>query len=146
MGILKAMKSLATLFFILSFSLAGLAKDPETKTFLLLFKSKELKELQLSLHRIESQFSPFFSTKSYEGNSELALLLEIPSCDFDACFLGEFLVDVGANQKIQIQEVAFRLYDLSDNQKLIADYLDAFDSEASAKKKQNKLATSSPAP
>lgn len=139
------MKKLTFLVFFILFSLAGFAKDPDTKTFLLLFKNKELKELQTTLSKIESQFSPFFSTKTYEGNSELALLLEIPSCDFDACFLGEFLVDVGGNQKVQIQHVAFRLYDLSDNQKLIADFLTAYELEGSSKKK-NKTTTSSPTP
>ena len=139
------MKKLAFLIVFILFSLTGFAKDPETKTFLLLFKNKELKELQTTLSRIESQFSPFFSTKTYEGNSELALLLEIPSCDFDACFLGEFLVETGKNEKIQIQHVAFRLYDLSDNQKLIADFLTAYELEGSSKKK-NKTITSPPSP
>lgn len=123
-----------------------MAKVPETKSFLLLFKTKELKIFQTTLSQLESQFSPFFSTKTYEGNSELALLLEIPSCDFDACFLGEFLVNVGGNRKVQLQEVAFRLYDLSDHQQVIANYLSAYETEGATKKKQNKSSTSFPIP
>lgn len=138
MTILKAMKKLALLFFLFCFTLSGFAKDPETKTFLLLFKSKELKNLNTTLSEIESQFAPFFSTKSYEGNSELALILEIPSCNFDECFLGEFLVELDANRKVQIQTIAFRLYDLSSNQKLIATYLALHEEASNSKKKSSK--------
>ncbi|HCH42824.1 MAG TPA: hypothetical protein DEV63_00250, partial [Algoriphagus sp.] len=96
-------------------SLSALAKDAETKTFLVLFKSKELKAHQTSLKAIESQFSSF-NTKTYSGNSELALLIEIPSCDFDECFLGDFLVTTG-DQDIKLQEIAFRLFDMTESKR-----------------------------
>ncbi|WP_332912327.1 hypothetical protein [Algoriphagus boritolerans] len=74
----------------------------------MLFKSKELKEIKTSIRDIESQFSSFYSTKYYAGNSELALLIAIPSCDFDECFLGEFLVNLEDGRKVQLQTIAFR--------------------------------------
>ena len=97
------MKKLAILVVLTLCCFTGFAKDPESKTFLALFKPSELKNHKTNLKSIETQFSSFFSTKTYDGNSELALIIEIPSCEFDACFLGEFLVNVGEGQKIQLQ-------------------------------------------
>jgi len=81
---------------VILFTFIGLqvqAIQPESKTFLVIFQSQELKQNKIALNQIEEQFSSF-DTKSYEGNSELALFIEIPSCDFDECFLGDFLVEV----------------------------------------------------
>lgn len=140
------MKKLATLVFLTLCCLTGFAKDPESKTFLALFKSSELKDHKTNIKSIETQFSPFFSTKTYDGNSELALIIEIPSCEFDACFLGEFLVNLGDGQKVQLQNLAFRLFDLSENQMLHQTYLAMYEESLLQKKKVSKAtkATSHP--
>ncbi len=114
------------------------AKDPETKTFLVLFKSKELKEIKTNIRDIESQFSSVFPTKHYSGNSELALLIEIPSYDFDECFVGEFLIEIGDGKRIQLQQIAFRLYDLTENQSLHQQYLALYEESMNSKKKSSK--------
>ncbi len=133
------MKKLTTVLLIFFFSLkSGFAKDPETRVFLALFKATELKQNKTTLKSIESQFSSFFSTKTYDGNSELSLLIEIPSCDFDACFLGEFLVDRGDGTKIQLQQLAFRVFDLSENKLLFQHYFSSYEESLALKKKTSK--------
>lgn len=144
---LKAMRILIILLFSILTSAPCLAKDPETKTFLVLFKIEELKQAKTSLKQIEQQFSSFFTTKTYSGNSEPALLISIPNCDFDECFLGEFLVDTGNEQKMQLQKLAFRLFDLTENKDLHQIYIAKFEEEQSPKKKPVKttrLAASNP--
>ncbi|WP_026968996.1 hypothetical protein [Algoriphagus terrigena] len=132
------MKKFATLLLILICCNSAFANDPESKTFLVLFKTKELKEIKTTLKDIEEQFAGIFSTKYFAGNSELALLIEIPSDDFDKCFLGEFLVDLDNGQKIQLQQIAFRLYDLTENKVLHQQYQAMYEESLVAKKKAAK--------
>jgi hypothetical protein len=127
------------LLFLICYSSVS-AKDPESKTFLVLFKSKELKQAQTDIKDIEAHFSKAFNTKYYSGNSELALLIEIPSCDFDECFLGEFLIGLKNGQKVQLQQIAFRLYDLTENKALHQQYLTLYEQNLTAKKKASKAA------
>lgn len=134
------MKKWGALFLFLICSCSSFAKDLEPKTFLAIFKAKELKELKTSLKQIESQFSEVFKTKTYSGNSELALLIEIPSCDFDECFLGEFLVNLEGDQKVQLQNIAFRLFDLTENKELHQAYMALYEDGLSKKKKEVKSA------
>lgn len=134
------MKRFATLLFSLICCSSVFANDPESKTFLVLFKSKELKEIQTSIKDIGSQFSSAFTTKYYSGNSELALIIEIPSCDFDECFLGEFLIDLQNGQKVQLQQIAFRLFDLTENKSLHQQYLAMYEESILSKKKSAKAA------
>ncbi|WP_338218241.1 hypothetical protein [Algoriphagus sp. oki45] len=106
-----------------------------------------MKQSKTSLKQIEQQFSSFFTTKTYSGNSEPVLLISIPNCDFDECFLGEFLVDTGLEKKVQLEKIAFRLYDLTENKDLHQIYIAKFDEEQSPKKKPAKvtrLAASNP--
>lgn len=125
---------LITLFTLISFNLTW-ANEDDTKTFLVLFKSKELKSHQTNLKEIESQFSSF-DTKTYSGNSELALLIEIPSCDFDECFLGEFLINTGKESEIKLQDVAFRLFDITESKKTMEVYLEAHENQDNPKRNQ----------
>ena len=137
------MKKLLLIFTLLICCNSGFAKDPESKTFLALFKPKELKELKTSLKQIESQFSDVFKTKTYAGNSEFALLIEIPACDFDECFLGEFLVNLEGDRKMQLQNIAFRVFDLTENKELHQAYLSMYEESLSKKKKDSKTARQS---
>lgn len=129
------MKKLATILILMICCASVFAKDPESKTFLVLFKSKELKEIKTTIRDIESQFSSVFSTRHYAGNSELALIIDIPYCDFDECFLGEFLVDLEDGKKVQLQTIAFRLYDLTVNKSLHQKYLAMYEDSLLEKKK-----------
>lgn len=134
------MKKLASLLLFLICCTSVSAKDSDPKTFLVIFKSKELKESKTSIKDIESQFSGTFSTKYFSGNSELALIIEIPTGDFDKCFVGEFLVNLQSGQKIQLQQIAFRVYDLTENQILHQQYLTMYEESLVAKKKAAKAA------
>jgi hypothetical protein len=135
------MKSIGILIITLFVSLSTFAKETESKTFLVLFKSKELKSLNTSLKEIQSQFSSDFKTKSYAGNSELAMIINIPECEFDACFLGQFLVSLDKGKDIKLQEIAFRLIDMTANKKSLDTYIVAFE-----EKKKNDKRNTTPAP
>ncbi|MEB2776300.1 hypothetical protein SYJ56_13330 [Algoriphagus sp. D3-2-R+10] len=134
------MKSLGILVVTLFLSLSVFAKETEPKTFLVIFKSKELKSLNTSLKDIQSQFSSTFKTRSYSGNSELALIIDIPKCEFDACFLGQFLVSLDKGEDMKLQEIAFRVIDMTANKKTLDTYLTAFE-ESQKKDKSDKRNT-----
>lgn len=137
------MKSIGILVITLFLSLSAFADETESKTFLVLFKSKELKSLNTSMKEIQSQFSSKFKTRSYAGNSELAMIIDIPECDFDACFLGQFLVTLNKGEDMKLQEIAFRLIDLTANKKSLDSYLIAFEANQQ-KKKSDKRPTPAP--
>jgi hypothetical protein len=138
------MKSIGILIVTLFLSLSVFAKETESKTFLVLFKSKELKSLNTSMKDIQSQFSSAFKVRTYAGNSELAMLIDIPECDFDACFLGQFLVSLDKGQDIKLQEIAFRLIDMTANKKSLDNYLTAFEDYQKKEKSDKRNTTSAP--
>lgn len=138
------MKSIGTLVIALFLSLSVFAKETESKTFLVLFKSKELKSLNTSLKEIQSQFSSAFKTRTYSGNSELALVIDIPKCEFDACFLGQFPVSLDNGEDMKLQEIAFRLIDMTANKKSLDTFITAL--EEDQKKMKNDKRNTTPAP
>ncbi|WP_100629960.1 hypothetical protein [Algoriphagus formosus] len=128
---------------VILFTFIGLqvqAIQPESKTFLVIFQSQELKQHKIALNQIEEQFSSF-DTKSYEGNSELALFIEIPSCDFDECFLGDFLVEVSGKKSLKLEDIAFRVYDLTKNESVFENFLSEQSQIKESKTKSRKLLT-----
>lgn len=123
------MRSLATLFTFMILCSSALAKEADSKTFLVIFKPKEIKNLNLSIQEIESQFSINFKTKTYSGNSELALLIEIPACEFDECYLGQLIINTNTGVKHKLQDIAFRLFDITKNQKVLNNFIVSFEQE-----------------
>lgn len=144
MSYIQAMRKFAVLILLLLCTSSVFAKETDSKTFLVLFKAKELKSLKTSLKAIETQFSSF-KTRTYSGNSELALLIDIPSCDFDECFLGQFLVIVESGRQLKLQDIAFRLFDMTESQKSLQVYLTAYE-ENLQKKKNGKVEKITPTP
>lgn len=140
------MKSVATLIIALFCSLSVFASDHETKTFMVLFQSKELKSLNVSIKDIESQFSSHFKTKSYQGNSVPTILIEIPNCDFDACFLGDLLVELESGKKTKLQNLAFRLIDISKEKKSYESELLTIESQLKKELKSEKQEKANPRP
>lgn len=132
------MKKLGTIIFCLLICFAVKASDDETKTFLFLFKQKELKSLKLSLKDIEEQLG-VFETRSYGGNSELALFVETSNHEFDACFIGQFLLRNDKNVNVKLEEIAFRMIDLSKTKEAKDLFLVAYE-ESLQKKKTDKNA------
>lgn len=138
------MRKFAVLILLLLCTFSVFAKGTDSKTFLVIFKAKELKTLKTSLKEIETQFSSF-KTRAYSGNSELALLIDIPSCEFDECFLGQILIEMGSGQQMKLQDIAFRLFDMTESQKTLQVYLTAYE-ENLQKKKNGKLEKVIPTP
>ena len=102
--------------------------------------------LQTDMESIAAQLNPFFPTKTYGGNSELALLIEIPSTAFNECLLGEYWVNLKDGRRFQLQQLAFRVFDLSENKAIYQRYMLQFDANAEQKKKALKTAKSATNP
>ena len=140
------MKKIVLFFlFVCTYSL-GFAKEPEAKTFLVLFDEKELEMLQTDMESIAAQLNPFFSTKTYGGNSELALLIEIPSAALDECLLGEYWINLKDGRRFQLQQLAFRVFDLNENKALYQRYISTYEANLELKKKAIKTAKSATNP
>ncbi|WP_373397744.1 hypothetical protein V8V91_24920 [Algoriphagus halophilus] len=120
-------------------SLSSFAKSDDPKTFMVIFKQKELKSLKTSIQKIEDQFSDAFKTKTYSGNSDLTLVIEVPSSEIDECSLGSFIVEIGEGQEMQLQEIAFRLFDLTEGKEELQSFISEYE-EAQQLKKNGKLA------
>lgn len=140
------MKKLVLVFLFVCTCCLGFAKELESKTFLVLFDETELELLQTDMGSIAEQLSPFFPTKTYGGNSELALLIEIPSAVFNECLLGEYWVNLKDGRRFQLQQLAFRVFDLSENKALHQRFVSKYEAALEQKKKGIKSAKSASTP
>ena len=130
------MKYLILSAFLLLCCSDAFAKANETKTFLVLFDKNELKEIQSSPEYIELNFFDKFTTKSYSGNSEAALLITIPVSGMTECEIGELLVQVNPHTWLPLQEIAFRIIDLDHSQEQYEAFLSNQDDRALQPKNQ----------
>jgi hypothetical protein len=140
------MKKLVLVFLFVCTYCLGFAKELESKTFLVLFDEAELEMLQTDMGSIAEQLNPFFPTKSYEGNSELALLIEIPTTAFNECLLGEYWISLSDGRRFQLQQLAFRVFDLSENKAIYLRYVSNYEADLEQKKKALKSARSASTP
>ncbi len=140
------MKKLVFLFLFVSTCCLGFAKETESKTFLVLFNVEELELLQTDMGSIAAQLNPFFPTKIYEGNSEPALLVEIPTSAFNECLLGEYWISFSDGRRFQLQQLAFRVFDLSEKKALHQRYVSNYEANLEQKKKALKSARSASNP
>ena len=140
------MKKLVFLFLFVCTCSWGFAKERESKTFLVLFNDGELELLQTDMESIAAQLNPFFPTKIYGGNSELALLVEIPTSAFNECLLGEYWISFSDGRRFQLQQLAFRVFDLSENKALYQRYISTYEANLELKKKAIKTAKSATNP
>ena len=136
---LQGMRSLGIVAIIMFMSLSAFAKNDDTRTFMVIFKQKELKSLNTTIKNIESQFSSAFKTKSYTGNSDLTLVIEVPTQQIDKCLLGDFLVEVGNNKEFKLQDIAFRVFDLTEGQKEMESFISEYE-ELQQQRKNDKTA------
>ena len=134
------MKKLVLVFLFVCTCCLGFAKERESKTFLVLFDETELEQLQTDMGSIAEQLNPFFPTKTYGGNSELALLIEIPSAAFNECLLGEYWISLSDGRRFQLQQLAFRVFDLRENKALYQRYVSKYEADLEHKKKVQKPA------
>ncbi|MBB6325178.1 hypothetical protein FHS59_000793 [Algoriphagus iocasae] len=126
-------------------SLTSFAKNDDTRTFMVIFKQKELKSLNTNIKNIENQFSSTFKTKSYTGNSDLTLVIEVPTQNIDKCILGDFLVEVGNDKEIKLQDIAFRVFDITEGKEELESFISEYE-ELQQQKKNNKTAKLHPIP
>ncbi len=126
-------------------SISSFAKNDDSKTFMVIFKQKELKSLKTSIQKIEDQFSTVFKTKSYSGNSDLTLLIEVPSNEFDKCTLGDFIVEIGEDKELRLQEIAFRLFDLTEGKEEMQSFISEYE-DLQHQRKNDKTAKLNPNP
>ena len=143
---IRPMKKLVLVFLFVCTCCLGFAKELESKTFLVLFDEAELEMLQTDMGSIAEQLNPFFPTKTYEGNSELALLIEIPTTAFNECLLGEYWISLSDGRRFQLQQLAFRVFDLSENKALYLRYVSKYEADLEQKKKVLKSARSASTP
>ncbi|WP_200976190.1 hypothetical protein [Echinicola sp. 20G] len=123
---------LLTLFTLIVSS--AFCNNPEEKTFVVIFSKNELKQLDSSTKYIETNFEDKFSTKTYNGNSDAVLFIQVSECDFDKCQFGQTMVQVNRSTWKPLQEVAFRIIDLSECKENYEELLSAFYDKIDKKK------------
>lgn len=133
------MRSLGILVVIMFLSVSSFAKTDDPKTIMVLFQAKELKALKTSLSKIEAHFSGVFKTKTYEGNSVPTLVIEVPNEDFDKCMLGEFIINLGNKSQVQLQDIAFRMFDLTKGKNELQSYFSEYE-DLQQQRKNDKTA------
>lgn len=135
------MKYFGLLIISLFLTLSVSASETESKTFLVIFKAKELKQYNTNLEKIKSQLSSAFSSRAYAGNSELALLIKIAASDYDECQLGQLLVSLDNNQQIKLENIAFRLVDLTESKRSRNAFIAAFEEKQHERKNNRTLSS-----
>jgi PDZ domain-containing secreted protein len=132
------MKTLSlTLLLCFIFTL-GYSKDPEEKTFLVIFNKAELKANKTSAGYIELSLMNLFQTKSYAGNSDAAIIVKIPNASIDKCQLGDFIIRVNQNKVSQLDEIAFKIYDMDESKEAYQELISAFEKKNQKPEKNAK--------
>ena len=129
------MKAIVTTLFILTLFSSAFAKAPEDKTFLILLDKDELRDLKSSPEYIELSFHKIFTTKSYSGNSEYAIIMTIPNCNMNTVDIGQLLVQVNGDTTKKLEDVALRIVDLDESKSNYRAILANLDSKSNKKKK-----------
>ncbi|MDN3670102.1 hypothetical protein QWY93_12280 [Echinicola jeungdonensis] len=128
------MKNIILSLLLICLISSGYCKNPEEKTFLVIFNKAELKELKSSAKYIELSFLEEFETKSYMGNSDAAIFINVPDCEFDKCQFGQTLVQVNQSTWKPLQEVAFRIIDMDESRENYQGLMSSFYEKIDKKK------------
>ncbi|AFL84812.1 hypothetical protein Belba_2246 [Belliella baltica DSM 15883] len=133
------MKNLLLTIFLFSFFSLGFAKNPNEKTFLIIFDKVELKNNRTSPEYIELSLMNLFETKSYSGNSDAAIILKTTQDKIDRCLLGDHIVRVNQTTITTLNDVAFQIIDLEQSKGVYQAFLSSIESkiEKSSKKSSN---------
>ena len=124
----------------------GFAKDPEEKTFLILFDKAELKANKTSTTYIELSLSNVFKTKSYAGNSDAAIIVKVPYENIDACQLADFFIRVNANKVSSLGEIAFQIIDMDESKNTYQFLVESLEDKMQKTKKSGKPIKVVPSP
>jgi hypothetical protein len=140
------MKKYLLVFVLASLVSSGYSKDPEGKTFLLIFDKSELKQLQTSTDYIELSLMNLFTTKSFSGNSDAAIFVEVPYEGIDRCQLGDLLVRINQHRTASLNEIAFQIIDLDESKSTFQTLLASYEARHAKVKKPNKALKANPNP
>jgi len=137
---------LLTIFFFSFFSL-GFAKNPNEKTFLIIFDKAELKNNKTSPEYIELSLMNLFDTKSYSGNSDAAIIIKTTQEKIDKCLIGDHIVRLNQTTITTLNDVAFQIIDLDQSKGIYKAFLSSIESKVEkSNKKSNKFFKSVPNP
>ena len=109
------MKNLLLTVFLFSFFSLGFAKNPNEKTFLIIFDKAELKNNKTSPEYIELSLMNLFETKTYSGNSDAAILIKTTQEKIDKCLLGDYIIRLNQTTITTLDKVAFQIIDLEQS-------------------------------
>lgn len=140
------MKKYLFAFVLVMLSLSGFSKNPEGKTFLLIFNKSELKQHQTSTDYIELSLMNIFTTKSFSGNSDAAILVHVPYEGIDHCQLGDLFVRINQHRTASLNEIAFQIIDLDASKSTFEAILASYEARNAKTKKSNKALKASPNP
>lgn len=134
-----------SIFFVSIISL-GFAKEPQERTFLILFDKAELKANKTSTTYIELSLSNVFKTKSYAGNSDAAIIVKVPYDNIDACQLADFFIRVNANKVSSLGEIAFQIVDMNESKNTYQYLVASLEDKMQKSKKSGKTIKAIPSP
>lgn len=120
------------------------AKNPNEKTFLILFDKSELKINKTSPEYIELSLMNIFQTKSYSGNSDAAILVKTSHQQIDKCMIGDFIIRINQDKIATLDEVAFQIIDLDESKGIYQKLLANLEDKNQKSKKSNRLFKSNP--
>ena len=132
--------------FLCFLTLSGFSKNPEAKTFLVIFDKAELKANRTTTDYIELSLLNLFSTKAYNGNSDAAILVKIPYDGIDKCQLGDMFIRVNDKKVVPLSEIAVQIIDLDESKSTYTSLLASYEDRLLKTKKANKALKAAPAP
>lgn len=135
------MKLLISTILLILVCQTGFAKDPAEKTFLIIFDKSELKELKTSPEYIELSLMSIFKTKAYTGNSDAAILVQVPYGNIDECQLGDMFIRLNRERIVSLNEVALKIVNLDQSKAVYENLLASFEEKnqkVKARSKQGK--------
>lgn len=132
---------------LFSFFSLGFAKNPDKKTFLIIFDKAELKSKKTSPEYIELSLMNYFDTKSYSGNSDAAIIIKTTQEKVDKCLLGDHVVRLNQTTITTLNDIAFQIIDLDQSKGIYQAFLSSTESKVEKNsKKLSRLFKSAPSP
>lgn len=140
------MKKGIIIAFLCFLTFSGFSKNPEGKTFLLIFDKAELKANKTSTDFIELSLMHLFSTKAYNGNSDAAIMVKIPYDGIDKKQLGDLFIRVNDKRISPLSEIAIQIIDLDECKTAYSTMLSSYEDRMLKIKKSNKALKATPTP
>jgi hypothetical protein len=141
------MKNILLMLFLFSFFSLGYAKNPDQKTFLIIFDKAELKSKKTSPEYIELSLMNYFDTKSYSGNSDAAIIIKTTPTIVDKCLLGDHIIRLNQTTITTLNDVAFQIIDLDQSKGIYQAFLSSIENKVEkSNKKSTKFFKSDPTP